>query len=94
MKDKDIFWNEFGLEDYENRLDRLPGKLAELTAGAVREALTKLPESVRRNPFHDKGRCIRKMNHNGEIILYKEHAEQIEVLGAFSERSDWMNARV
>lgn len=89
MKYKEVFWNQFALEDYEERLDGLSAKSAQTTDANVQDILQRIPASVRQRGYHDKDRGIRKFIDKNEVILYKEHDTRIEILGAFHERSDW-----
>ncbi|WP_146612681.1 hypothetical protein [Paracoccus sediminilitoris] len=89
MKYKEVFWNQFSLEDYEERLGKKSAKAAETTDAKVQSIIQRLPEAVRRHEYHDKQRGIRKFSDDGEIVLYKEHDTRIEILGAFHATSNW-----
>lgn len=89
MKYKEIFWNQFALEDYEERLDGLSANVALTTNDKVQDILQRIPASVRQRGYHDKDQGIRKFTDKSEVILYKEHDTSIEILGAFHGRSNW-----
>lgn len=89
MKYKEVFWNQFALEDYEERLEGLSARSARTTDVTVQCILQRIPASVRQRGYHDKDREIRKFVDKNEVILYREHDTWIEILGAFHERSDW-----